>query len=52
MRFKWTLGRQKTGYDKMLLAQRRWLIRCDCYLIGYPVGAAIAPHTDKVFIGK
>ena len=46
--FRWRLGRQGTGYDKMLLATLPWPIPFDCYLIRYPIGSAIPPHTDPV----
>jgi hypothetical protein len=52
MWLKWTRGRQETGYEKMLLATARWPLRFDCYLIRYPVGSAIPPHTDPVRAGK
>ena len=46
--FRWQRGRQDSGYDKMLLAILSRPIPFDCYLIRYPVGSAIAPHTDPV----
>ncbi|MBS7807920.1 2OG-Fe(II) oxygenase [Variovorax sp. PCZ-1] len=45
---KWLRGRQGTGYDKMLLATARWPLPFDCYLLRYPQGSAIPPHTDPV----
>lgn len=47
--FKWQLGRQLSGYDKMLL----WLIPLpfvwiDGYLLRFPQGSKIGKHTDKV----
>jgi hypothetical protein len=46
--FRWQRGRQGTGYDKMLLATAPWPIPFDCYLLHYPDGAEILPHTDPV----
>ncbi|AMP02440.1 2OG-Fe(II) oxygenase [Collimonas pratensis] len=50
--FKWQAGRQDGGYDKMLLLTARWPLPFDSYLIRYPVGAHIPPHTDAVARGK
>lgn len=50
--FRWQRGRQGTGYDKMLLATARWPIPFDSYLIRYPEGSAIPPHTDPVSNGR
>lgn len=50
--FRWQKGRQGTGYDKMLLATARWPLPFDCYLIRYPEGSAIPPHTDPVQAGR
>ncbi len=50
--FRWQRGRQGTGYDKMLLATARWPLRFDSYLIRYPEGSAIPPHTDPVQAGR
>lgn len=47
MQMTWVAGRQQSGYDKMLLAQSTWL-KFDCYLLRFPVGAEIKPHTDPV----
>ena len=46
--FRWDVGRQGSGYDKMLLLTAPWPIAFDSYLIRYPVGAHIPPHTDPV----
>lgn len=43
--FHWELGRQGSGYWKMLLGQGSWW---DCYLLKYPPGTIIAPHKDPV----
>ncbi|MGI2175309.1 2OG-Fe(II) oxygenase [Shewanella ulleungensis] len=50
--FRWERGRQKSGYDKMLLCGAVWPIKFDTYLLKFPEGSAIAPHTDKVVSGK
>lgn len=50
--FRWQKGRQGTGYDKMLLATARWPLPFDSYLIRYPEGSAIPPHTDPVQSGR
>ena len=52
MWLRWSVGRQDTGYEKMLLATARWPLRFDSYLIRYPVGSAIPPHTDPVTAGR
>lgn len=46
--FRWQRGRQGTGYDKMLLLTAAWPLRFDSYLIRYPEGSQIPPHTDPV----
>ena len=50
--FKWQKGRQGSGYDKMLLLTAPWPLPFDSYLIRYPIGAEIPPHTDAVKQGK
>ncbi|MFJ2988200.1 2OG-Fe(II) oxygenase [Collimonas sp. NPDC087041] len=50
--FKWQKGRQDSGYDKMLLLTAPWPLPFDSYLIRYPIGAEIPPHTDAVKQGK
>lgn len=47
---RWQRGRQDGGYDKLLLFQSKRL-RCDCWLIRYPIGAYIPPHTDPTVSG-
>ena len=49
---RWQRGRQDSGYDKMLLCGAYWPIKFDTYLIKFPVGSEIKPHTDKVNSGK
>lgn len=48
----WQIGRQKTGYDKMLLLTGYLPLPFDMYLIRYRVGSYIPPHTDKVEKGR
>lgn len=50
--WRWQIGRQKTGYDKMLLLTGLFPIAFDMYLIRYRVGSHIPPHTDKVEKGR
>lgn len=50
--FKWERGRQGTGYDKMLLVTGTWPLGFDSYLIKYPEGSSIPPHTDPVKTGS
>lgn len=50
--FRWQRGRKGTGYDKMLLLTARWPLRFDSYVIRYPDGSEIPPHTDPVQAGR
>src|ERR1700741_5119070 len=50
--FRWQRGRQGTGYDKMLLATAALPLPFDSYLIRYPEGSEIPPHTDPVQEGR
>jgi len=50
--FRWQSGRQGSGYDKMLLLTARWPLPFDSYLIRYPEGSSIPPHTDPVQAGR
>jgi len=50
--WRWQRGRQGTGYDKMLLLTARWPLPFDSYLLRYPEGAEIPPHTDPVRAGR
>lgn len=43
----WKEGRQKAGYEIFTILFSK-LLRMDCYLIRYPVGAHIPPHCDQV----
>ncbi|QBB69147.1 2OG-Fe(II) oxygenase [Pseudolysobacter antarcticus] len=50
--FRWQAGRQNNGYEKMLLFTARWPLPFDSYLIRYPDGSEIHPHTDPVQLGR
>ncbi|MGB1263759.1 MAG: 2OG-Fe(II) oxygenase [Cognaticolwellia sp.] len=50
--FRWQRGRQKSGYDKMLLCGACWPIKFDTYLLKFPEGSEIASHVDQVESGK
>ena len=50
--FRWQRGRQGSGYDKMLLHTTRWPIVFDAYLIRYPEGSEVPPHTGPVTVGR
>ena len=50
--FRWQRGRQQSGYDKMLLLQSLWPLPFDVYVLRFPEGSEIAPHTDPVAIGR
>jgi 2OG-Fe(II) oxygenase superfamily len=52
MWLRWLRGRQGTGYDKMLLLATPFPIRLDAYLLRYPQGCEIPPHTDPVAAGR
>jgi len=49
---RWQRGRQGSGYDKMLLLTAPWPLPFDSYLIRYPEGSEIPPHTDPVQQGR
>ena len=48
---RWQRGRQRSGYDKMLLLHSMWPLPFDVYVLRFPEGAEIAPHVDKVSFG-
>lgn len=50
--FRWQRGRQRSGYDKMLLLQSLWPLAFDVYVLRFPEGAEIPQHTDPVAIGR
>lgn len=45
---RWRGGRQRSGYEKMLLLANPILVPFDCYLLRFRPGAEIAEHTDPV----
>jgi len=45
--FRWEKGRQESGYLKMLLLKSN-IFKFDLYLIKFPQGSLIKPHTDIV----
>ena len=49
---KWTEGRQKSGYQKMLLAGLPKIIPFDLWLLKYPEGSEIDWHDDPVEDGQ
>jgi hypothetical protein len=44
--WKWEKGRQRSGYEKMLLAKAAWPIPFDCYLLKFPEGSEVPWHKD------
>jgi hypothetical protein len=46
--FRWEQGRQQSGYNKMLLCGAWWPVKFDVYLLKFPQGSEIPPHTDQV----
>ncbi len=50
--FRWQKGRQQSGYEKMLLAGAKWPLKFDLYLLKFPEGCEVPPHTDVVASGK
>jgi hypothetical protein len=48
---RWERGRQNGGYDKLLIAQSQ-LLKFDLYVLRFPEGAEIKPHTDPVKTGR
>lgn len=50
--FRWQKGRQRSGYDKMLLLQSYWPLPLDVYILRFPEGSEIPPHTDPVSAGE
>lgn len=49
---RWREGRQRSGYDKMLLLQSAWPLPFDVYLLRFREGSEIPPHTDPVAAGR
>jgi hypothetical protein len=50
--WRWQRGRQGSGYDKLLLGGLPWPLPCDCYLLRFPTGSSVPPHTDRVKQGR
>ena len=50
--FRWQVGRQDTGYDKMLILGSYWPLPFDCYLLRFNTGSEIPPHLDQVTNGR
>ncbi len=46
---RWELGRQGGGYFKCKVFKTKWL---DCFLIKFPNGSTINPHTDPCSYGN
>lgn len=44
--FKWEEGRQGGGYYKMKLMEISWPIKADMYILKFPEGSKVSPHTD------
>lgn len=49
--FRWELGRQGSGYEKLRLFQFTWPIGTDCYLLRYPRGSYLPVHIDPLTHG-
>jgi hypothetical protein len=45
---RWRGGRQRSGYEKMLLAINPFIVPWDVYLLRFREGAEIGSHTDPV----
>jgi len=50
--FRWQRGRQESGYHKMLIGGAYWPIKFDMYLLKFPAGSEIPPHTDPLKEGR
>ncbi len=46
--WRWETGRQKTGYQKLLIWEQKWPFTFDSYLLRYPPGTGVTTHTDPV----
>ena len=45
---RWRGGRQRTGYEKLLLLANPYLLPFDCYLLRFRPGSEVPEHTDPV----
>jgi len=50
--FRWRGGRQRSGYEKMLLLQSPFPLPFDVYLLRFVEGSEIPRHTDPVAAGR
>ncbi|AOT07681.1 hypothetical protein [Pseudoalteromonas luteoviolacea] len=50
--FRWQKGRQKSGYQKMLVMGAYWAIKFDVYLLKFPEGSEVPEHIDEVSSGR
>jgi hypothetical protein len=50
--FRWRGGRQRSGYEKMLLLQSPFPLPFDVYLLRFRPGSEIPPHNDPVARGR
>ncbi len=50
--FRWRGGRQRSGYEKMLLLQSPFPLPFDVYLLRFGEGSEVPPHTDPVAAGR
>lgn len=50
--FRWQRGRQNSGYEKMLICGAIWPMKFDVYILKFPQGSEVKPHTDTVKSGK
>lgn len=48
---KWEIGRQVSGYSKMLILTGKFPIPFDFYLLKFPEGSFIKEHVDPVEFG-
>lgn len=51
-KFEWVKGNRDTGYQKMLLIDAKWPLLWDMWILRYPLGSEILPHTDPVKEGQ
>jgi len=50
--FEWKIGRQNSGYQKMLLFKSKWPIPFDLYVLRYSKNSYVPLHKDPVLGGK
>lgn len=49
---RWRVGRQNSGYEKLLIVGARWPVKIDLYLLKFPEGSEIPEHTDNTDSGR